>query len=122
MARARSFFEWIRRNAPTTAVIATTVPHLAYLRTGRKAVLPPFERDPDTANHLLDQVPVPILCSIALSAQVSANDMQHHWSHKDRKIGAWRSLHRISRRTSMNEVTEASTRSPVSVPTQELSK
>ena len=51
-------FEWIRRNAPTTAVIATTVPHLAYLRTGRKAVLPPFERDPDTASRLLDEVPV----------------------------------------------------------------
>ena len=54
-------FEWIRRNAPTTAVIATTVPHLAYLRTGRKAVLPPFERDPDTAIHLLDEVPVTYL-------------------------------------------------------------
>ena len=51
-------FEWIRRNAPTTAVIATTVPQLAYLRTGRKAVLPPFERDPDTASRLLDEVPV----------------------------------------------------------------
>ena len=54
-------FEWIRRNAPTTAVIATTVPHLAYLRTGRKAVLPPFERDPDTASRLLDEVPVTYL-------------------------------------------------------------
>jgi hypothetical protein len=39
-------------------VIATTVPQLAYLRTGRKAVLPPFERDPDTASRLLDEVPV----------------------------------------------------------------
>jgi hypothetical protein len=54
-------FEWIRRNAATTAVIATTVPHLAYLRTGHKTVLPPFERDPDTASRLLDQVPVSYL-------------------------------------------------------------
>jgi hypothetical protein len=54
-------FEWIRRNAATTAVIATTVPHLAYLRTGHKAVLPPFERDVDTASHLLDEVPVSYL-------------------------------------------------------------
>jgi hypothetical protein len=51
-------FEWVRRNAATTAVIATTVPHLAYLRTGHKAVLPPFESDVDTASHLLDEVPV----------------------------------------------------------------
>jgi len=51
-------FEWIRRNAAPTAVIATTVPHLAYLRTGHKAVLPPFESDPDTAGQLLDEVPV----------------------------------------------------------------
>ena len=54
-------FEWIRLNAVPTTVIATTVPHLAYLRTGHKAVLPPFERDPDTASHLLDQVPVTYL-------------------------------------------------------------
>ena len=51
-------FEWIRRNAAADAVIATTVPHLAYLRTEHKAVLPPFESDPDTAGHLLDEVPV----------------------------------------------------------------
>jgi hypothetical protein len=51
-------FEWIRRNAAADAVIATTVPHSAYLRTGHKAVLPPFVSDPDTARHLLDEVPV----------------------------------------------------------------
>jgi len=51
-------FDWVRRNAAATAVIGTTVPHLAYLRTGHKAVLPPFERDAETASRLLDQVPV----------------------------------------------------------------
>jgi len=51
-------FEWLRRNTANSAVIATTVPHLGYLRTGHKAVLPPFERNPDTATHLLDEVPV----------------------------------------------------------------
>ena len=54
-------FEWIRRYAPADAVIATTVPHLAYLRTEHKAVLPPFERDSDKAIHLLDEVPVTYL-------------------------------------------------------------
>ena len=54
-------FEWIRRKAAADAVIATTVPHLAYLRTGHKAVLPPFVSDPDIARHLLDEVPVDYL-------------------------------------------------------------
>jgi hypothetical protein len=51
-------FEWIRCNTAEAAVIATTVPQLAYLRTGHKAVLPPFERDPKTASQLLDEVRV----------------------------------------------------------------
>jgi hypothetical protein len=54
-------FEWIRRNTEANAVVATSVPHLAYLRTGHKAVLPPLEPDPEHANHLLDQVPVSYL-------------------------------------------------------------
>jgi hypothetical protein len=51
-------FEWIRRNAKPNAVVATTVPHLAYLRSGHKAVLPPFVNDPNKARQLLDEVPV----------------------------------------------------------------
>jgi hypothetical protein len=54
-------FEWIRRHGAANAVVATTVPHLAYLRSGHKAVLPPFEPNPTTASHLLDQVPVTYL-------------------------------------------------------------
>jgi hypothetical protein len=54
-------FEWIRRNAEPGAVIATTVPHMAYLRSGHKAVLPPFVNDPDKARQLLDEVPVSYL-------------------------------------------------------------
>ena len=53
-----SAFEWIRRNSTPTAVIGTIVPHLAFLRTGHKAVLPPFESDPETERRLLDEVPV----------------------------------------------------------------
>jgi hypothetical protein len=54
-------FEWIRRHGAANAVVATTVPHLAYLRSGHKAVLPPFEPNPTTASQLLDQVPVTYL-------------------------------------------------------------
>ena len=58
--------EWVRRNAKESAIIATTVPQLAYLRTGHKAVLPPFEHDSDKAAHLLDEVPVTYLILDAL--------------------------------------------------------
>jgi hypothetical protein len=54
-------FQWVRRHASPGSVIATTVPQLAYLRTGLKAVLPPFEPDSFTANRLLDEVPVSYL-------------------------------------------------------------
>jgi hypothetical protein len=51
-------FEWIRLHAKAGAIVATTVPQLAYLRTGHQAVLPPMEPDPTVAASLLDQVPV----------------------------------------------------------------
>jgi hypothetical protein len=54
-------FEWVRRNTEADAVVATSVPHLAYLRSGHKAVLPPLEPDAEQANHLLDEVPVSYL-------------------------------------------------------------
>lgn len=54
-------FEWIRRNAGEGVVLATSVPHLAYLRTGCKAVLLPFESNPAAMTDLLDDVPVTYL-------------------------------------------------------------
>jgi hypothetical protein len=50
--------EWVARDAAPDDVIATTVPHLAYIRTGLKAVLPPFEPDTGLAQVLLASVPV----------------------------------------------------------------
>jgi hypothetical protein len=50
--------EWLRRQAYPGDVIATSMPHLAYLRTGLKAVLPPMVVDREEAQHLLDSVPV----------------------------------------------------------------
>jgi hypothetical protein len=58
--------EWIRRNAGTATVIATTIPHLVYLRSGHKTVLPPFDTNPDTAARLLDEVPVSYIILDAL--------------------------------------------------------
>ena len=56
-----STFEWIRRHARASAVVATAVPHLAYLRAGHKAVLPPLGSIPAEASRLLDEIPVDYL-------------------------------------------------------------
>jgi hypothetical protein len=48
----------LARQAPPGAVIATSSPHLAYLKTGGRAVMPPMEKDSEEAQRLLDSVPV----------------------------------------------------------------
>jgi hypothetical protein len=50
--------DWLARSAPASGVVATSTPHLVYLRTGLPAVMPPYESDPSKAESLLDQVPV----------------------------------------------------------------
>jgi hypothetical protein len=50
-------FDYIRRHAAAEDIVATSVPHLAYLRTGRRAVLLPLEAGADTAARYLDAVP-----------------------------------------------------------------
>jgi len=49
---------WIATNAPPDTIVATTAPHLCYLLTGVKAVLPPMESDASQARRLLATVPV----------------------------------------------------------------
>ena len=39
-------------------IVATYAPQWAYVRTGLKAVMPPFEVNPQRAQELLDSVPV----------------------------------------------------------------
>jgi 4-amino-4-deoxy-L-arabinose transferase-like glycosyltransferase len=53
--------DWLKRRAQPDDVVAASSPHWVYLRTGLKAVMPPFELDPVTAQHLLDTVPVSYL-------------------------------------------------------------
>jgi hypothetical protein len=49
---------WIDEYSAPSAIIATPYSHLCYLRTGRHAVSPPVESDPERTRHLLDSVPV----------------------------------------------------------------
>jgi len=52
---------WLGRHARPDAVVATTTPHRLWLATGLRAILPPFEPDPETADRLLASVPVEYL-------------------------------------------------------------
>jgi hypothetical protein len=53
--------DWLRQQAAPTEIIASSMPHWVYLRTGLKAVMPPFEPDPSRVQALLDSVPVSYL-------------------------------------------------------------
>lgn len=53
--------DWLMAHAKPSDVIAVSMPHWAYLRTGNKTVMPPFESDPVKAEKLLESVPVTYL-------------------------------------------------------------
>jgi hypothetical protein len=59
---------WLRHQAAPGEIIATSTQQWAYLITGRKAVQPPWEPDPATAEHLLESVPVTYLVIDQLTA------------------------------------------------------
>jgi len=50
--------DWLRTTGLPRAVVATSTPYLAYIRTGLPAVMPPYEIDPVRAERLLEEVPV----------------------------------------------------------------
>jgi hypothetical protein len=52
---------YVSQNAQPNDVIAAGTPHWIYLRTGLKAVMPPFENNPARAQQQLDSVPVTYL-------------------------------------------------------------
>ena len=51
----------LRADADATAIVATSAPHYVHLKTGLRAVMPPYEADADEAQRLLDGVPVTYL-------------------------------------------------------------
>lgn len=50
--------DYLKQRAEPADVVAASMPHWIYLRTGLKAVMPPFETDPVRTQELLDSVPV----------------------------------------------------------------
>jgi hypothetical protein len=59
---------WIESHTPANVVVATSAPHLLYLLTKRKAVLPPMEINPSRERELLKEVPVSYLIVDQLEA------------------------------------------------------
>jgi hypothetical protein len=53
--------DWLKARAKPENIVAVSMPQWVYLRTGLKAVMPPFESNPAKAQHLLDSVPVSYL-------------------------------------------------------------
>jgi hypothetical protein len=48
---------WLRRNVPPDSRLITVMPHWTYLRTGLKAVQPPYVADAGAVQDLVDSVP-----------------------------------------------------------------
>ena len=53
--------DWLKKEAHPTDIVATSTPHWSYLKTGMRAVLPPFEADVNRAQRLVDSVPIQYL-------------------------------------------------------------
>ena len=84
---------WISAHAPPDAIVATTSPHLCYLLTGRRAVLPPMEIDPVQARRLLEAVPV----SYVIVDELEFADMSRRYALPavEGDPAAWRVVHEI---------------------------
>jgi hypothetical protein len=48
---------WLKSSARPGGVVAASMPHWVYLRTGLKTVMPPFEPDLNKMQNLLDSIP-----------------------------------------------------------------
>lgn len=74
--------DWLKTQANPDDIVAASMPQWVYLRTGLKAVMPPFETDPEKARQLLDSVPVSYLIvdkdhTRKYSLPIAQNSPQH---------------------------------------------
>ena len=63
--------EWLEEHSERGAIIAAAMPESVYLKTGRRAVMPPFEVEPAEAQRLMDTVPVRYLVVDSFGAGVT---------------------------------------------------
>jgi len=70
---------WIQSHSSPNAIVVTHLPQLCYLLTGRRAVLPPVERDQDRMGELLDSVPVSYVILDPVDWMPAVEKNNQHW-------------------------------------------
>jgi hypothetical protein len=85
---------WINGHAPPDAIVATASPHLCYLLTGRRAVLPAMEIDPAHARRLLEAVPVSYVIVDAFRHPIDASS-RYALPAVESHPASWRVVHEI---------------------------
>jgi hypothetical protein len=69
----------IQSHSDPNAIVVTHLPHLCYLRTGRRAVLPPVERNQDRMRELLESVPVSYVILDPLDSMPAVEKDTERW-------------------------------------------
>ena len=85
--------DWLKERAKPGDVVAVSMPHWVYLRTGLKAVMPPFEPDPVKAQQLLDSVPVNYLI---LDEELAVDTRKYTSSVVQYFPGRWKRIYSAS--------------------------
>ena len=80
---------WLAREAQGHGVVATSTPHLTYLKTGLRAIMPPYELDPTRAERMLDEVPSPTSSWTISSSWMLAGGIPIRSSERIRIDGSW---------------------------------
>jgi hypothetical protein len=70
---------WIQSHSNADEIVATHLPQYCYLRTGRRAVMPPVERDRDRMRQLLDSVPVSYVILDPIDWMPAVEKDNEHW-------------------------------------------
>jgi hypothetical protein len=70
---------WVQNHSDPNAIVVTHIPHLCYLRTGRRAVLPPVERNQDRMRELLESVPASYVILDPLDSMPAVEKDTRRW-------------------------------------------
>jgi hypothetical protein len=70
---------WVQSHSDPNAVVVTHLPHLCYLLTGRRAVLPPLERNQERVRELLKSVPASYVILDPFDWMPAVEKDNRHW-------------------------------------------
>jgi hypothetical protein len=96
--------DYLHSHARASDIVAAGTPHWVYLRTGLRAVMPPFERDPSKTQQLLEGVPVDYLfvgrdvIASERFTEPAVRMFPERWEQAYAStVGGWTVYHRIAR-------------------------